>query len=211
MRVLGDSESMHSQVPKGSASPATGRKPNQESRSAEFRQRLIAWMQTPDSLRPSLRALARELGTSHQLLNFYLKGLDKWQSKQYFHQAHEIQDRAIAEGRLMTDWEEERVLISIRAGARYMATSALLKLLEGIKVEAAHGPLRRHQTKMLKVLARNGFTDAQALLKKYSQTDEAEPHQLELSAKQQELMKTLPKAAARRYASLAGSDFSNSG
>ncbi len=53
-------------------------------------------MLTAESLRPSLRALARELGTSHQLLNFYLKGSDKWQSKQYFHQAYEIQDCAIA-------------------------------------------------------------------------------------------------------------------
>ena len=46
----------------------TGRKPKQESRSAEFRQILMAWKQTPEALRPSLRELARELGTSHQLL-----------------------------------------------------------------------------------------------------------------------------------------------
>src|ERR1700730_1729737 len=45
-----------------------GRKPKQESRSAELRQKLIEWKQTPESSRPSLRALARELGTSHQLL-----------------------------------------------------------------------------------------------------------------------------------------------
>jgi hypothetical protein len=39
--------------------PVSGRKPKQDSRSAEFRGRLIAWKQTPESSRPSLRALAR--------------------------------------------------------------------------------------------------------------------------------------------------------
>ena len=57
---------------------ARGRKPKQESRAEEFRQRLIAWKQEPVRSRPSLRALARELGTSHQLLKQYLDGLEKW-------------------------------------------------------------------------------------------------------------------------------------
>jgi len=55
-----------------------GRKPKQESRAIEFRQRLMAWKQTPESSRPSLRALARELGTTHQLLSHYLAGLEEW-------------------------------------------------------------------------------------------------------------------------------------
>jgi hypothetical protein len=55
----------------------SGRKTEQESRATEFRQRLMAWKQTPESQRPSLRALARELGTSHQLLKHYLDGLEK--------------------------------------------------------------------------------------------------------------------------------------
>lgn len=55
-----------------------GRKPKYESRAAEFRQRLVAWKQTPESMRPSLRALARELQTSHALLQHYLDGLDEW-------------------------------------------------------------------------------------------------------------------------------------
>ena len=56
-----------------------GRKPKKDSRADEFRQRLIAWKQTPILSRPSLRALARELGTSHQLLKHYLDGLDEWE------------------------------------------------------------------------------------------------------------------------------------
>ena len=56
----------------------SGRKPKQESRSEEFRQALIAWRQTPVAFRPSLRALAREIGTSHQLLGHYLSALEEW-------------------------------------------------------------------------------------------------------------------------------------
>src|SRR5882762_5596727 len=55
-----------------------GRKPKQESRAEEFRQRLIVWKQEPVRSRPSLRALAAELRTSHQLLKQYLDGLEKW-------------------------------------------------------------------------------------------------------------------------------------
>ena len=55
-----------------------GRKANQESRSEEFRQTVIAWKQTPVAFRPSLRALARDLGTSHQLLSHYLSALEEW-------------------------------------------------------------------------------------------------------------------------------------
>jgi transcriptional regulator with XRE-family HTH domain len=56
-----------------------GRKPKYDSRATELRQRLLVWKQSPEGLRPSLRELARELGTSHQLLSHYLKGLDDWQ------------------------------------------------------------------------------------------------------------------------------------
>ncbi|SRR5579885_1452363 len=55
-----------------------GRRPKQESRGAEIRIKLVEWKRTPVSLRPSLRALARELGTSHQLLCHYLASLEQW-------------------------------------------------------------------------------------------------------------------------------------
>ena len=60
-----------------------GRKPKEESRATELRQALIEWQETPKSSRPSLRALAAELGTSHQLLKHYLDGLEKWRDKQH--------------------------------------------------------------------------------------------------------------------------------
>src|SRR5580692_10627049 len=60
-----------------------GRKPKQESRATELRRILIEWKQAPASSRPSLRSFACELGTSHQLLAFSLKGLDEWQGQLY--------------------------------------------------------------------------------------------------------------------------------
>src|SRR6267378_2945112 len=83
-----------------------GRKPKRESRAAEFRQRLISWKQTSELLRPSLRALARELKTSHALLQHYLDGLEEWQYEERHRreekQLEEIRSRAKAENRPMT-------------------------------------------------------------------------------------------------------------
>ena len=56
----------------------SGRKPKAESRSEELRQALVAWQQMPEGKRPSLRQLARERGTSHQLLSHLLEGLEGW-------------------------------------------------------------------------------------------------------------------------------------
>jgi hypothetical protein len=93
-----------------------GRKPNQESRSAELRRRLIAWKQIPESQRPSLRALACELGTSHQLLSHLLNGLEAWQEEERYREAKnrckEIRSRAEAEKRPLSPWEEEQIRAS---------------------------------------------------------------------------------------------------
>lgn len=56
-----------------------GRKPARETRAREIRARLTEWKQTPESLRSSLRALASEMGISHQLLGFYLHRLEEGQ------------------------------------------------------------------------------------------------------------------------------------
>jgi hypothetical protein len=64
-----------------------GRKIKQESRAAELRWKLVAWKQTPESSRPSLRALACELGTSHQLLSHYLDGLEQWEYNERYRNA----------------------------------------------------------------------------------------------------------------------------
>jgi hypothetical protein len=55
-----------------------GRKAKAESRGEELRTRLLAWQKTPDATRPSLRSLAKELNTSHTLLQHYLQPLGPW-------------------------------------------------------------------------------------------------------------------------------------
>ena len=156
-----------------------GGKPKQESRSVEFRERLIAWKQTPESLRPSLRALACKLGTSHQLLGHYLDGLEQWESKERYRNAkkasEDIRTRANSEGRPMTEWEEQQVHAYTEEAFHAMVSSVLLDTLDRLKRESKRGPLNWHQIKMLKVLARSGFSGAQELLQKCSQCTVTNP------------------------------------
>lgn len=49
-----------------------GRKPREESRAQELRDRLKLWLAMPRWRRPSLRSLAAEMQTSHQLLGHHL-------------------------------------------------------------------------------------------------------------------------------------------
>jgi hypothetical protein len=78
-----DIKQSEQQTEQGPKQQGAGRKPKEESRATELRQALIAWQESPKSSRPSLRALAAELGTSHQLLKHYLGGLEKWRDKQH--------------------------------------------------------------------------------------------------------------------------------
>jgi DNA-binding transcriptional regulator YhcF (GntR family) len=173
-----------------------GRKPKYESRATELRQRLLVWKQSPESLRPSLRALAAETGVSHQLLSFYLKGLEQWQYKERYRRAKErakeeaegIRARAKAENREMT----------LRECLDAIVTPGLLDQIESIRQDAKRGPLNRYQIKTLKLFAKH-FPEAQEVLRKCSQTDESE-RKMELTPEQQRLMATMPKAVARRYA-----------
>jgi hypothetical protein len=148
----------------------SGRKREQESRSAEFRRTLIAWKQTPESCRPSLRALARELGTSHQLLGHYFAGLEKWRYKERYRDANaeadQILARAIVEDRRMTQWEEERYHACTIAATRAKAGSLLLDELAKLKREARRGPLHPVQFKLVELFAKQGFPGAQELLQK---------------------------------------------
>jgi hypothetical protein len=88
-----------------------GRKPKQASRSAEFRERLIAWQKTPVRLQPSLRALASELGTSHQLLKHYLDGMEKWKRDR---DLERLRANAKAKGIVVTPMLEEKYLAWVR-------------------------------------------------------------------------------------------------
>lgn len=93
-----------------------GRRLAHESRAAEIRARLAAWRQTPEPQRISLRCLACELGTSHQLLGHYLKGLEEWQYEERFRQAIKALKgiSARAQGRLLTPWEKQQFLAIAR-------------------------------------------------------------------------------------------------
>jgi hypothetical protein len=85
-----------------------GRKGKEESRATELCQRLIVWQQTAESMRPSLRALARGLRTSHSLLQHYRSKLAKWQAEENWRRAREIRTRAELERRSMTPWEDQQ-------------------------------------------------------------------------------------------------------
>ncbi len=110
----------------GSARGKRGRKAASESRAAEIRGRLLAWKQTPEAQRISLRALAAQMGTSHQLLSFYLRGWDDWQRKEYRRQAKEIRARVKAERRPMTPEEEARAAALDRAGFHSLIDSVVI-------------------------------------------------------------------------------------
>jgi hypothetical protein len=127
-----------------------GRKTKQESRAAEFRERLLAWKQTPESMRPSLRAFAVELGTSHQMLTYYLDGLDSWQAEE---RAKRIRARAEAEGREMTLPECCDAIIA----------PGLYRQIEKLKQAAKRGPLNYWQIKMLKLFTKQGFSGAKEI------------------------------------------------
>lgn len=146
----------------------SGRKPAHESRATEFRRKLMEWKQTPRSSRPSLRAFARELGTSHQLLTFYLKRLDEWQAKEYWRQAREIRARAIAEGRPLTHWEEHQAHGCDRAAISITAGCLLRDDIKSMRKESERRPLVWQEINSLRFLA-PGFPEARELLKKCSQ------------------------------------------
>jgi len=143
-----------------------GRKRNQESRGVEIRAKLAEWKQMPESTRPSLRALAHELGVSHQLLSHYSKTSDRWESKEYGRRADAIRARALAEDRPTTAWEEQQIHVYTKAQVRAFAAFALSREIERIKRETKVGPFTSWHIKKLRVIARTGIPEAQELLQK---------------------------------------------
>jgi hypothetical protein len=132
----------------GRAQGKRGRKPANESRAAEIRTRLLVWKRTPSPQRVSLRALATEIGTSHQLLSFHLRRLEKWQIKEYYRRkAQEIPDN-----RPLT-----KALYS-------MIGPAICKMLAGLESQIKCGALSGNQVKIAKLLARQGIGKAQEIL-----------------------------------------------
>ncbi len=141
-----------------------GRKPAVQSCAAEIRARLLTWKQTPEPQRISLRALARELGTSHQLVGHYLACWEKWQAKEYRLKANDIRTRAKAENRYMTPGEESQVIAYERASFRSMLDSVLADKLRQLQVAAKAGTLSKGQIKMLSLFARRGYPIAEKIL-----------------------------------------------
>jgi len=121
-----------------------------------------------------LRALARELGTSHQLFTHYLDGLEKWQYMERYRKAtmesDQIHARAYIENRPMTELEKQRVHACTEASLRALAASDFLDSIKRIKQDSKRGPLHPAQIKMLKLLARQEFPGAKELLKKCQQS-----------------------------------------
>jgi hypothetical protein len=141
-----------------------GRKSTQESRAQEIRARLVAWRQIPETARPSLRALARDLCTSHQLLKHYLDGLEEWACKARYQRAKEAAEREAAEIRARVKAEGRQM--TMRELIATIITPSQIDQVEKLRQEAKRGPLHRLQVAMLKILARQGLPGARETLQK---------------------------------------------
>jgi hypothetical protein len=150
------------------AGAGRGRKRAGESRAAEIRARLTAWMQTPESRRVSLRALGAEMGCSHQLLSSYLRGWYGWKGREYMREAAEIEARAKAERRELMRWEEARVSECYRARWRCLFSAAMEEKLREMEAEAKDPSFVLSKGAMMLVsgFARKGVPEAQRILRK---------------------------------------------
>jgi len=120
---------------------------------------------TPEQERISLRALASQLGTSHQLLSFHLRRLDKWLARVYEIKANEIRDRAKAENRFLAPWEEAQTRTLERAALCSVLYRALEETFKRWEVEFGEAnKLTKKQLKMLNLLERRGVPFAQKML-----------------------------------------------
>jgi DNA polymerase I-like protein with 3'-5' exonuclease and polymerase domains len=112
-------------------------------------------------------ARAVELGTSHQLLAFYLRGLDEWQRKDYERRAEDIRDRAVTENRLMAPWEESQVKALERATYLCMIDSVLQPTLKRLEADSKTGTLSKPELRVISFLAQRGVAIAQKILQKH--------------------------------------------
>jgi hypothetical protein len=134
----------------------------------EIRARLTAWMQTPEARRVSLRALAAEMGCSHQLLGFYLRGWYAWRGREYKRRSSEIRARAKSENRELTPGEEAQIHELVRARFRCLFSAAVEEKLRGMEAEAKEPSfvLSKGAMMFVKGFARKGFPEAQRILRR---------------------------------------------
>jgi hypothetical protein len=149
---------------------ASGRPPRHESRAAEFCSELSIWRQIPESMRPSLHALATKLGTTHQTLSYHLNRLGSWLAKE---NAKRIRTRAEAESREMT----------MRECLDAIITPGLFRKIEELRQEARRGPLNHWQIKTLNLFAKQGFSGAKEILQKCRQMTPQEERQARAAEK----------------------------
>lgn len=140
-----------------------GRKRVGSSRLMEFRQALSRWKDTPESMRPSLRQLAEQLGTTHQLLTYCLKRLGKWQAKDDWRRNEGIREKARSEGRSLTPYEEHDVRLRDRRAMSLFCDFALQRQLEKLKKKLKTGVVNYYDVKTLKLLARH-YPEAREIL-----------------------------------------------
>jgi hypothetical protein len=95
-----------------------GRKPANESRAEELRERLLKWSYFPASARPSLRVLAKALQINHQLLSHLLVGLERWEREKDVARVRVLTKRA---GVVWTEADERRVHLKLRRTRRRLA------------------------------------------------------------------------------------------
>ena len=95
-----------------------GRKPADESRADELRERLVKWSYFPANVRPSLRVLAKALQTSHQLLSHLLVGLEEWEREKDLARVRVLTRRA---GVVWTEADERRMHLKFRRTRRQLA------------------------------------------------------------------------------------------
>jgi hypothetical protein len=143
-----------------------GRKRLCESRAFEIRSKLQEWRLTPAAEKTSLRALAIEMGTSHQLLAFYLRRQGLWESEQYGGMVQQICDRASAERRQISNDERARIYTYTRAATSSLADFAVADNLRKLRAVSREGrPLHRVHVRMAKLLVRTGCEEALDILK----------------------------------------------
>jgi hypothetical protein len=149
-----------------------GRKPASESRAGDIRAKLLTWRQTPEPRRISLRALGRNLGTSHQLLSFYLRTWDRWEGKEYRRRADEIRERAWDEKRGLTPSEEAQTKAYDNAAFQSMIASVMDYSMRELLMRLEAGrTLSRQQTRLVNLLARKGFPMARKIKEQCSQNN----------------------------------------
>ncbi len=180
MEIEDDKSIGESQKTQKNTRAASGRKPAHESRAPEFRQALLTWKRTPEPMRPSLRTLGRQLGATHQILAYFLNGLDRWLAKE---QAKRIRARAKAEGRGMT----------MRECLDAIITPVWLDKIEELRQAAKRGPLNHWQIKELKLFAKPGLPGAQEILARCRQMTPEEERQARASERAAHFAQTIER------------------